>query len=609
MKSPRLSNEQLNNSHRNKKQNPRLVHLDTLSEEKDGPTSDNNRYSSKMKKDLNNFVMNTPKGNLQVLKGVLRKDKFLRYKNIDPENKKIKVSFNKDNQNLESIEYTDTFDKTVKENKPIKKDSNHFADYIQKAENKFKMESFNKHINLINKGLQKSKNVLIYQRKKFIDNIKSSKREKSNLPNDIHRFLKEEKINTMADNELRDSQNNLPEKKGPSNKRLTMLKASFKAQEDSIDTASVDIERIKAPKGFHRYRKSNEIPVNIMKIDHDIPKDDSYKTPPAPMYKEHEFCNVFKIINFLDQDIGLNKQRLAIREKMKLMRLKAAEPHIEKYNDEKAFLGNYEILEELGEGSYAKVKLIKDKKTEDLFALKVYRRSQLTDELRKQNLSLEISLLASLKHPGIVSFIKAVEAKNHIYIIMEFVSKVSLYDFIDAQGGRLSEYIAKRIFYQLVQAVNYLHSKSIVHRDLKIQNILLQSINSVKLIDFGFACEDQKLKIFCGTPSYMAPEIVERQPYKGKPADIWALGVILYKMLTGLFPFKASSENELYKKISKLQYNTSIINNKLGADLLKEIFVIDPAKRLTATDILNHKWFFDEKSTEISELCDISKNI
>ena len=607
MKSPRLPNEQLKNTQQNTEKSPNRIQLDSLSDDNNVHISDNTRYTSRLKKDLKNFILNTPKGNLQILKGVLKKDKFSRCKELRPDNRKLKVSFTKDKEDIERVEYMDTFDKNAKENKHLKPEPNHFAEYIQKAENKFKAESLNKHIGNINKGVQKSKNVLIYQRKKFIDNIKSAKRDKSSLPNDMNRLLREEKMDTLMSKDFRESHNNLSATKEVSYKRLSMLKASFKAQYDSADTGEDKIEKIKAPKGFHRYRKSNEIPINILKFDSPHPKDDSYKANQIPVHKEHEFCNVFKIINFLDQDTDLNKQRLAIREKMKLMKLKVAEPHIEKYSDEKAFLGDYDILDTLGEGSYAKVKLIKDKKTDEHYALKIYKRCYLSDEMRRQNLNQEIALLASLNHQGIVSFVKAVEAKNHIYIIMEFVSKVSLHDFIEAQGGKLAEPIAKRVFFQLVQAVSYLHSKSIVHRDLKLQNILLQNLNAVKLIDFGFACEDQKLKVFCGTPSYMAPEIVNKIPYKGKPADIWALGVILYKMLTGFFPFKASTESELYAQISRVRYNALRIDSKLAADLLRGILVTDPCKRLKASEILKHQWFCDENSTEMSEAYENSK--
>ncbi len=117
----------------------------------------------------------------------------------------------------------------------------------------------------------------------------------------------------------------------------------------------------------------------------------------------------------------------------------------------------------------------------------------------------------------------------------------------------IREATARRIFKQVAEGVAYLHSHNIVHRDLKLDNILIEeSTRMVKLIDFGFSVvvgNGVKLKVFCGTPSYMAPEIVRKHEYDGKPVDIWALGVLLFVLLTGTFPFRGISEQDLYQKI------------------------------------------------------------
>ena len=122
------------------------------------------------------------------------------------------------------------------------------------------------------------------------------------------------------------------------------------------------------------------------------------------------------------------------------------------------------------------------------------------------------------------------------------------------RDNALSLNTARRIFKQVAETIYYIHSKNIVHRDIKLDNILIEeSTKSVKLIDFGFSvitsAEAGKLKIFCGTPSYMCPEIIRRQGYDGKPVDMWALGVLLYIMLTGIPPFRGQSEKELFDKI------------------------------------------------------------
>jgi len=208
--------------------------------------------------------------------------------------------------------------------------------------------------------------------------------------------------------------------------------------------------------------------------------------------------------------------------------------------------------ERVGQGAYASVRMGWRKEGGERVAVKVYDKHNLTRESRRRNVQREVHVLGKISHPHIVGFHEWFATDRHVYIVLEFVSGGSLQALLRRQPGqRFDEPQGKRLHFQVLCALQYLHARSIMHRDLKLENLLLDASGVVKVIDFGFAVvlpPAQKLKIFCGTPSYIAPEIISGQPYS-LPADIWAIGVLLYVMLSGRFPFKASSQRELYRRI------------------------------------------------------------
>lgn len=157
---------------------------------------------------------------------------------------------------------------------------------------------------------------------------------------------------------------------------------------------------------------------------------------------------------------------------------------------------------------------------------------------------------------------------------------------------RFSEREAVTVFRQIVSALEYMHAQDITHRDVKLENIIVDR-NKVKLLDFGFSCiSKEKLKIFCGTPSYMAPEIVSKREYFGGPADLWAAGVLLYYILYGTLPFKSvTNEKELFRKINRGLFNLQVPGTSEAKDLLKSLLQVEPAQRLSASEALKHPWF------------------
>lgn len=221
---------------------------------------------------------------------------------------------------------------------------------------------------------------------------------------------------------------------------------------------------------------------------------------------------------------------------------------------------NYMIMSTLGQGAYADVKKAIYKGTEEPVALKIYEKIALQDQMKKNNVIREIHILETLDHPNIIKIYDCLDTTSQVIIILEQVEGISLKSYLaEKQDHRLRQKQAFYIFKQILDAVAYIHGKGITHRDLKLENILLTPSQQVKIIDFGFSTwtkKDGKLKTFCGTPTYMAPEIINKNEYQGPPTDMWALGIILYTILCGTFPFQGAQNKELYKRISKGIFST-----------------------------------------------------
>ena len=200
--------------------------------------------------------------------------------------------------------------------------------------------------------------------------------------------------------------------------------------------------------------------------------------------------------------------------------------------------------------------------------------------------------MRGLFHPSVTKILETFESENYMLIIMEYISGGNLQSFVKKRR-KLGEKTAKILFSQIIQGIKYIHSRGIVHRDIKLENILLDLNNIIKICDFGVGKlikPSTILKDQCGTPVYMAPEIIKGKGYYGFPVDIWSAGIALFIMLSGTLPFNKSKENGL-------EY--SIINNELpkikgvseeANDLLKNILEKDPNKRYTADQILEHPW-------------------
>ena len=247
----------------------------------------------------------------------------------------------------------------------------------------------------------------------------------------------------------------------------------------------------------------------------------------------------------------------------------------------------------MGKGSYASVKLAINKYNRNKYAIKIYSKKTLLDPQKKSIVNNEIKILKQLDHINIMKLYEVIDTVKYLYLIMEYIDGISLLDKIKkSKEHYFEEQRALKIFIQIVKANIYCQSKNICHRDIKLENILIIKDDIIKLIDFGFAVKTDKetyQNLFCGSPSYMAPEIVNKENYIAQYSDIWSLGVLLFSMLYGRFPFKGQTQKELFEKINeaKVEFPNDIeINDKIKILLLK-IFVTIPPQRPSLQEILN----------------------
>ena len=195
---------------------------------------------------------------------------------------------------------------------------------------------------------------------------------------------------------------------------------------------------------------------------------------------------------------------------------------------------NYRLLKVLGEGTYGTVYLSRDGVNKQLVAIKVIEKCRISTE-DMVRVRREIQVLSSVRQPNIIQIFRVHEDEISLYLVMEYADGGELYDFVERRK-RLSSNEARAVFRQIVAAVYYCHKNNIVHRDLKLENILLNSRYEVKLTDFGlcnYFTSHGRLSTFCGSPLYASPEIISGQPYLGPEIDCWSLGVLLYALVYG----------------------------------------------------------------------------
>jgi len=258
----------------------------------------------------------------------------------------------------------------------------------------------------------------------------------------------------------------------------------------------------------------------------------------------------------------------------------------------------YDIQGDLGRGSFSIVKKIVDKKTGRAFACKIIDKKAIGYDLKAQKrLASEVAILKTMSHPNIIPLHDVVDTPERLYLIMDLVDGGELFDKI-VQKGFYSEADASLVVAKVVSAVKYLHDRNIAHRDLKPENLLVKKDDDteVMLSDFGLSRilgEESMASTACGTPYYVAPEVLLAQGYR-EEVDMWSTGVITYFLLAGFPPFMAESLPEIVELIIKCDYSfPSPYWDEVSPeakDFVKRLLVVKSTERMTATEALNHPW-------------------
>ncbi|XP_061906110.1 calcium/calmodulin-dependent protein kinase type 1D-like isoform X2 [Entelurus aequoreus] len=261
----------------------------------------------------------------------------------------------------------------------------------------------------------------------------------------------------------------------------------------------------------------------------------------------------------------------------------------------------FEFIGKMGSGSFSEVFMVREKKTGTLFALKCLKKKHLVHS----NLENEINVLKRIKHDNVVGLEDFYESRTHFYLVMELVSGGELFDRI-LDKGVFTEKDASTVIKQVLEAVSYLHDNSIVHRDLKPENLLYYSTDEnakIMVSDFGLSktLEHGVMSTACGTPGYVAPEVLAQKPYN-KTVDCWSIGVITYILLCGYPPFFEENETRLFSKIMRADYafHSPFWDeiSESAIDFIRNMMEKNPTKRFSTEQALQHPWIAEKTAKD-----------
>ncbi|KAK9279639.1 hypothetical protein L1049_013318 [Liquidambar formosana] len=255
----------------------------------------------------------------------------------------------------------------------------------------------------------------------------------------------------------------------------------------------------------------------------------------------------------------------------------------------------YELGRLLGQGTFAKVYYARSLETSQSVAIKVIDKEKVLKVGLINQIKREISVMRLVRHPNIVQLYEVMATKSKIYFVLEYAKGGELFNRV--AKGRLKEDVARKYFQQLINAVDFCHSRGVYHRDLKPENLLLDDNENLKVSDFGLSAlaeskrQDGLLHTTCGTPAYVAPEVINRKGYDGAKADIWSCGVVLFVLLAGHLPFHDSNLMELYRKVDKAEYKCPNWFPQEARRLLSKMLDPNPNTRISIAKIKENSWF------------------
>ena len=269
----------------------------------------------------------------------------------------------------------------------------------------------------------------------------------------------------------------------------------------------------------------------------------------------------------------------------------------------KTTLDHYSFVKLIGKGAFGNVTLGIHKLTGKYVAIKTIEKRFMKDEFSRRKVFQEVYILKKIRHANVIRLLEVFEDSEHMLIVMEFAAGGDLLKYV-RERGPLPEAHGREIFRQVVYGLGHIHSRSVLHRDIKLDNILLDIDEGVKICDFGVSkivSKDDIIKEQCGTPAYIAPEVISNEGYQGFYIDHWSLGILLYAMLTANVPFKAKNMEELLEVIRTKRVAFPVKLSETAMDLIKSLLKLNPRERLSIPEILSHPWMQTEIKDELCE--------